>query len=257
LEKHVFVVFILYVYFFQRKNKGLWGWEDAVIDFIFFVLLYIFFSFDSFSDISCLFNWYLSLCALMKYSYIYLRCFSFISTKFHWRIWKLIIYSSHAMNILVYFYWLHSVNKNSSISETPYFQKIYCRIFIPEWKWLSKARSAQNITKKKGFREGNILKILQLNKVSFPCRSSRRLEVAFGRQPYKVRVRYLFGRPIGREPPRALVRYLSGRPNGCEPPRAPVCKDVRTQKWGLQTEKLFSAIVRTLGQAIWTPFSKT
>jgi len=54
-------------------------------------------------------------------------------------------------SLLVYFYWLHSVDKNTAISRTPYFQKIYCRIFIPEWKGLNKARSAQNITKNERF----------------------------------------------------------------------------------------------------------
>jgi len=50
--------------------------------------------------------------------------------------------------VLVYFNWLHSIDKNTSITRTLYFLKNYCRILIQEWKGLNKAISTQNITKK-------------------------------------------------------------------------------------------------------------
>jgi hypothetical protein len=82
----------------------------------------------------------------------------------------------------------------------------------------------------KGSGEGHILETLQLSKVDLPYKPSGWPKSASGRQPQKVRVHHLFGRPIGRKPPRAPVRNLSGRPSGREPPRALVCKDVQTQK---------------------------
>jgi hypothetical protein len=108
------------------------------------------------------------------------------------------------------FYWLHSVDKNTVISMTSYFQKIYCRISL----------------RRKGPDERNIQETLQLNKVGFLCRSPERPEETSERQPQKVRVRYLFGRPNERKPPRALVCNMSRRPSERKPPRASVCKDI-------------------------------